>query len=175
MQQAYLNESQAGGSQAVSNTRHGTKDKALYQKHHKAAVSESPAAAVAAKQPLSWNEFQHAHAGAGWTKAELSAAYGKAKASVPAAETETVNWNAFQHANIGRHWSRERMSEEYQAARQHAVDISQQSKDVQKHSEWNAYLHRHKGLGWTRVGALHCVLQLCMSQLEPMLWIYCFC
>ncbi len=46
------------------------------------------------------------------------------------------------------------MSEEYQAARQYAVDLRQQSADMQKLSDWNAYLHRHKGQGWTQARLL---------------------
>ena len=117
----------------------------------------SPAASTATEQPISWNVFQHAHAGRGWSKAQLSAAYTKAKPCAPTAqaptpaEAEALNWNAFQHANVGKHWSRQQMSNEYQAARGDALKYTQQLQDVLRHSERNAYLHRHKGEGLTQV------------------------
>ena len=141
-----------------------TPEQSFYQMCNNERNGVSPAASAAEKQPLSWNNFQHAHAGIGWTKADLSAAYAKAKVSAPTAETETLNWNAFQRSNCGRHWSRQRMSEEYQAARQYAVDLLQQSADMQKFSDWNAYLHRHKGQGWTQAR-----LQLCTCMLQRVL------
>lgn len=128
-----------------------------YKQQCKPHIVASPAASIAAEQPLSWNAFQHAHAGRGWSKAQLSAAYTKANSSGPTAkastpaEAEALNWNAFQHANVGRHWSRQQMSNEYQAAREQALKHTQQLQDVAKHSEWNAYLHRHKGEGLTQV------------------------
>ena len=148
-----------------SRSHRATPEQMLYQVC-KSSLDVSPAAAVAEKQPLSWNDFQHAHAGVGWSKADLSAAYGKAKALSPTAAAETLNWNAFQHSNFGRHWSRKKMSEEYQAARQHAVDLRQQSTDVQKHAEWNAYLHRHKGQGWTqaRLISMHTCASPCAAE-----------
>ena len=164
MQQEYQSVLKAEKAQGSRSHRVITSEQMLYRVR-KSITDVSPAAAAAERQPLSWNDFQHAHAGAGWTKAELSAAYDKAKALAPAAAAETLNWNAFQHSNFGRHWSRQKMSEEYQAARQHAVDLRQQSTDVQKHSEWNTYLHRHKGQGWTQARSclftcvLHRVLQ----------------
>ena len=139
---------QTRGSKAIS------KEQLRYQSLHKSCYSVSPAVSIAKEQPLSWNEFQHAHAGVGWSKAQLSAAYAKAKTAAPTIEAEGLSWNAFQHANLGKRWSRQKMSKEYEAARQDAVDLRQQSADVPKQSQWNAYLHRHKGLGWTQVCAM---------------------
>ncbi len=153
-----------------------TPEQRFYQMCNNQRDNVSPAAAAAEKQPLSRNNFQHAHAGVGWTKAELSAAYAKAKVSAPTAEAETLIWNAFQRSNCGRHWSRQRMSEEYQAARQYAVDLRQQSADMQKLSDWNAYLHRHKGQGWTqaRLLVMHMHASACAAKTST-LWTVKFC
>ena len=102
-----------------------------YKQQCKPHIVASPAASIASEQPLSWNAFQHAHAGRGWSKAQLNAAYTKAKSSdatakaATPAEAEALNWNAFQHANVGKHWSRQQMSSEYQDAREQALKHTQ--------------------------------------------------
>ena len=103
MQQEYQRAQQTRKPQGSDCQTVATCEQKLYQKHCKTSDNVSPAAALAEEKLLSWNDFQHAHAGAGWTKADLSAAYARAKATAPTATAETLNWNAFQHFNFGRH------------------------------------------------------------------------